>query len=142
MASLLKALSDFCNKKYGTPHVSVHLFMRGPSIIAFAAGALLPRGSKYIPFNADLAAPEDEVREPKELRDRIVAIIDGDDVGVETERHLITGELEKAINYSTNVNASIERLIARVERIPNVQLLSRGRRQRHSFALPKKHQQP
>lgn len=126
VASLLRALSDFSNKKYGTPQIPVRLFMRGPSILAFAAGALLPPGSKYVPFDAELATADPNGSERPDRDERIIAIIDGDDVGAETERHLITGDLEKAIDYSSGVNASIERLIDQLERVPDVQLLSRG----------------
>ncbi|WP_263247287.1 mCpol domain-containing protein [Saccharopolyspora rosea] len=124
VAALLDAQTKASNRLYGAPDVPVRLFMHGPPILAFAAGALLPHGSKYVPFDPSLIPPPDHSHQNSDPT--LIAIIDGDDVGAGTEKHLLSRDLDKAVRYSSYVTDSIGHLIVELDKIPNVELISQG----------------
>ncbi|WP_433019934.1 mCpol domain-containing protein [Kribbella sp. CA-294648] len=106
---------------YGSDDVEVLLFINGPSLIAFAAGALLPRSSKLIPWTRH--RPEHAAVDGAH-DGRFLAIIDGDDVGSGMERHFLSNELQGAIDYSSAVSTKVQRTIDALEIVPGVQLIS------------------
>jgi hypothetical protein len=112
----------YAEQAYGSPDVEVRVFVKGPALIAFAAGAILPRTSKLIAWN-----PQSQRSKDSKLVDAIseyLAIIDGDDVGVGMEQRLLSGDLDRAIEYSSSASERIERIVSSLQEIGGVDLVS------------------
>lgn len=107
---------------YNANDVPVRVFMLGPSILAFAMGALLPAGARLIAHDSTRAIPSGT---RTELRD-VVAIIDGDDVGASSERFLLSGDLETASHYSNWVTKTLQSIVEDIGAVPDVELHSAG----------------
>ncbi len=106
---------------YGSDDVEVLLFIKGPSIIAFAAGALLPESSRLIAWTQ---RPTGRVADEATPDAHYLAIIDGDDVGAGMERHLLRNELEMATDYSSAVSAHVTDTVEALSAVPGVELIS------------------
>ncbi|MEU5852776.1 hypothetical protein [Saccharopolyspora shandongensis] len=128
IGEIIRLVEEENGKLYGRKRAPVRLFIKAPAIIAFAAGAALPPGSRLVPFSATLAkavyCENDEINHPN--RHDLIAIVDGDDVGTQTERNLLSKKLTEAIKYSRQADESIKYLIEGISKVPGVRLLSTG----------------
>lgn len=115
---------DLSARLYGKSNVPVRVFMKGPSILAFAVGSLLPKGSRLVAWDAALAAASEAEFRGDALD--IVAIIDGDDVGTEMERNLLRSDLDEATTYSARVQSTLQTAFDALSGIPGVALTSVG----------------
>lgn len=107
---------------YNESDVPVRVFMLGPSILAFAMGALLPAGARLVAHDSTYPVPSEKHAEARQM----VAIIDGDDVGASSERFLLSGDLETASTYSRWVTKTLDKIVHDIDTIPGVELHSAG----------------
>ena len=110
-------------KLYGRVEVPVRVFINAPSIITFIIGSLAPPGSSYVTFDRNLAAKPHNTRSNTS---RMVAIIDGDDVGNGMESRLLSNQLTDAVQYSEHIDNSLRELDEHLSNLPDVRSLSSG----------------
>ncbi|MFD4443834.1 mCpol domain-containing protein [Nocardia sp. NPDC058519] len=122
--SALKFCQQECIHAYGRDDIPMRVYIKGPALLAFAAGAILNSNSKVIEFDPNLQLLSEETSHGTE---RVVyALLDGDDVGVGMEKNLLSNQLDSAIAYSAWVDESITTLINKLESIEGVRLRSKG----------------
>ncbi|AOS64265.1 hypothetical protein [Actinoalloteichus hymeniacidonis] len=124
---LNKRRAAVSRRLYGTEEVPVRLFLKGPAIVAFAAGAIFPQGSRLVPWknsatNQNSPKPKVSITPNPDF----VAIVDGDNIGSPMESHLLSGELKSAITYSESVSSELAFAFHSIGTIPGVELLSTG----------------
>ncbi|MCX2948141.1 hypothetical protein [Lentzea sp. NEAU-D7] len=118
-----KVCREYSKQAYGSEDVPIRLFMKGPSILAFAAGVIFPEGSKLIPWDPRMA---EATVEDAPAEHEIIAIIDGDDVGTGMERSLLAGDLIAAAQYSKQVDLVLKEVIEKAASVHGVKLISSG----------------
>jgi len=112
----------FAAQLYGTPEVPVRVFMQAPSILAFAFGVMFPPGSRLVPWVGTPAVESNGEGSAAE----VVAIVDGDDVGVGMERELLSRNLTTAVEYSAQMEADMVALTRNLRSVAGVRLMSTG----------------
>lgn len=118
-----KVCEEYSKQAYGSEDVPIRLFMKGPSILAFAAGVLFPTESKLIPWDTRMA---EATAGNSPAEHEIIAIIDGDDVGTGMERSLLAGDLTAAAQYSKQVDDVLKEVITKAAGVHGVELISSG----------------
>lgn len=121
MYQIDKAWRARAKEWYGSDEVELSLFIQGPSIVAFAAGAILPDTAKLIAWRQPARVPVSG--QPEQ---RVFAIIDGDDVGSGMELHFLRNELDQALQYSSAVARQIDATIRGLSSLPGVDAISQA----------------
>ncbi|SFT48817.1 hypothetical protein SAMN04487904_102460 [Actinopolyspora lacussalsi subsp. righensis] len=128
--NILHTCQKYSARVYGRQDNPVRLLTNAPSVFAFAAGAYFPMNSKLIRYSQDRDGPE--YTESSDL----IAIIDGDDVGAQTESSLLSRDLETAVEWSNKADKSLRNIVQKVIEVSGVYLVSSGG-DSAIFALPK-----
>lgn len=113
---------DRMRKLYGHHNIPVRLFTNAPSIVVFAIGTFMTDESSIVPYLPSMMALP---AEPGDTR-RVVAIIDGDDVGNGMESRLLAEQLPAAAEYSRQIGDMLYTLVADLSRIADVDEISTG----------------
>ncbi|WP_093422663.1 mCpol domain-containing protein [Saccharopolyspora flava] len=123
LLDLFASYREQSRNMFGHDRTPVRVFTNGPALLAFALGAQLPAGSRIIEFSPSQAPSSKTSTPPSE---KVIAIVDGDDIGNQMEHRLLTGNVEDAADYSHSVTTSLRALVDDVQEIDGARLISQG----------------
>lgn len=120
ICEVLHKCQEYNARLHGRRDVPVRLFTNIPSVFAFAAGAYFPDGSRIVRYS------QSYVEYSRWTGNEIVAIVDGDDVGEQTERSLLSRDLDNAVMWSKKADQSLRDIVEKMQNLSGVSLVSKG----------------